>query len=115
MDISQMGKKKTVKHNDTEEKTIHDENQEKLPAEQSLINKMEKARLVEYAMYTEHPLRLLGMNFLIGLARGLGGTVGLALVLMLMIFILQQIVSANLPHISQWVGEFLSSAQTYMK
>lgn len=89
--------------------------QKELGAAQSLINKMEKARLAEYAMYTEHPFRLLGMNFLIGLARGLGGTVGLAIILMILIFLLQNLVSANLPYISQWVGQFLSDVLGYMK
>jgi hypothetical protein len=91
------------------------EGEKALAPSQSLINKMEKARLAEYAMYTEHPFRLLGMNFLIGLARGLGGTVGLAVVLMILIFLLQNLVSANLPYISQWMGHFLTDVQGYMK
>ena len=54
--------------------------------QQAMIDAMEHARLEEYAMYMEKPWRLLGMNFLIGLARGLGMTIGLALVLALLVF-----------------------------
>ena len=38
--------------------------------QQQMIDAMEHARLEEYAMYLNKPWRLLGMNFLIGLARG---------------------------------------------
>ena len=74
---------------------------------------MERARLAEYAMYFEKPWRLLGMNFLIGLARGLGTTIGLALVLALLVYIAQEIISANLPGISQWLADLLGLVQSY--
>lgn len=48
---------------------------------QDLVSAMETARLHEYAMYLNSPIKLLLMNFLIGLFRGLGSTIGLALVL----------------------------------
>lgn len=81
--------------------------------EQFLIDAMERARLAEYAMYFEKPWRLLGMNFLIGLARGLGTTIGLALVLALLVYIAQEIISANLPGISQWLADLLGLVQSY--
>ena len=80
---------------------------------QALIDAMERARLEEYAMYTEKPLHLLGMNFLIGLARGLGMTIGLALVLALIVFVAQEIIAANLPGISKWVADFLGLVKSY--
>lgn len=80
---------------------------------QALIDSMERARLAEYAMYFEKPWRLLGMNFLIGLARGLGTTIGLALVLALLVFLAQEIISANLPGISKWLADFLGLVQSY--
>ena len=64
-------------------------------------------------MYCERPWRLLGMNFLIGLARGLGATIGLGLVLSLLVFIAQEVISANLPGISQWLAELVQMVQSY--
>lgn len=87
--------------------------QKKKKKKQALVDAMERARLEEYAMYSEKPLRLLGMNFLIGLARGLGMTIGLALVLALIVFIAQEIIAANLPGISKWVAEFLGLVKSY--
>ena len=81
--------------------------------QQSLVDAMEHARLMEYAMYLEKPWRLLGMNFLIGLARGLGTTIGLAVVLALLVFLAQEIISANLPGISKWLADLIALVQSY--
>lgn len=81
--------------------------------QQQMIDAMEHARLEEYAMYLNKPWRLLGMNFLIGLARGLGMTIGLALVLALFVFVAQEIISANLPGISKWLADLLGLVQSY--
>lgn len=85
----------------------------KKATQQRMMDAMERARLAEYAMYMEKPWRLLGMNFLIGLARGLGTTIGLALVLALLVFIAQEIISANLPGISKWLADLLGLVQSY--
>lgn len=81
--------------------------------EQFFIDAMERARLAEYAMYYEHPWRLLGINFLIGLARGLGMTIGLALVLAGLVYVTQEIIAANLPGISKWLADLLGLVQSY--
>lgn len=86
---------------------------EKKTKQQSLVDSMERVRLAEYAMYFEKPWRLLGMNFLIGLARGLGATIGLGLVLSILVFFAQQVISANLPGISQWMAELIHMVQSY--
>ena len=84
------------------------------PKARKIVNGMEKARLMEYATYIEHPWKLLGMNFLMGLARGLGSTLGLALVLGLVVFILQQLILLNLPGISSWLADFITNIKAYM-
>lgn len=80
---------------------------------QVMIDTMEGARLAEYAMYFDHPWRLLGINFLIGLARGLGMTIGLALVLAGLVYVTQELISANLPGISKWLADLLGLVQSY--
>lgn len=74
-----------------------------------MIDAMEKARLAEYANYMAHPYRLLGMNFLIGLARGLGSTLGLAVILAIIAAIVKNIIMLNLPVISEWASEVVAS------
>ena len=48
---------------------------------EELTRTMEKTRIAEYVDYLEHPAKLLWTNFLIGIARGLGSTIGLAVVI----------------------------------
>ncbi len=76
---------------------------------EQLTRTMEKTRIAEYVDYLEHPGRLIWSNFLIGLARGLGGTVGLAIVLALLAFLVQKLVLLNLPVISDFIADFLKT------
>lgn len=96
-----------------EKALLHRRSKRKKPMNQSLVDSMERARLAEYAMYCERPLRLIGMNFLIGLARGLGATIGLGIVLSLLVFVAQELISANLPIISQWMADIINMVQSY--
>lgn len=78
---------------------------------EKLTRTMEKTRIAEYVDYLQHPWKLLWMNFLIGIARGLGGTIGLALVLALAIYILQKAVMLNMPVISDFITKFIHMVQ----
>ena len=78
---------------------------------EELTRTMEKTRIAEYVDYLEHPGRLLWSNFLIGLARGLGGTVGLAIVLGAFVFVIQNLIMLNLPVISDFIADFIRMIQ----
>lgn len=80
-------------------------------AAEQLTRTMEKTRIAEYVEYLEHPGKLLWTNFLIGIARGLGSTIGLAIVLGIIIYVLQNIITLNLPLISDWIAEFITMVQ----
>lgn len=87
---------------------------QKKKSQRSMVVAMERARLAEYALFCEHPWKLLGINFLIGLARGLGTTIGLAIVLALIAGFTRELISANLPVISKWVADFIEMINDYM-
>ena len=78
---------------------------------EQLTRTMEKTRIAEYVDYLEHPGRLLWINFLDGLARGLGGTVGLAIVLGAFVFVIQNLIMLNLPVISDFIADFIRMIQ----
>ena len=78
---------------------------------EQLTRTMEKTRIAEYVDYLEHPGRLLWINFLVGLARGLGGTVGLAIVLGAFVFVIQNLIMLNLPVISDFIADFILMIQ----
>ena len=78
---------------------------------EELTRKMEKTRIAEYVDYLEHPFKLLWTNFLIGVARGLGGTIGLALVVGVLLFLVQELIMLNLPGISDFIADFIIMIQ----
>ncbi len=78
---------------------------------EQLTRTMEKTRIAEYVQYLERPGRLLWTNFLIGVARGLGSTIGLAIVLGLLVFFLQNLLMLNLPLISDFIADFILMVQ----
>lgn len=78
---------------------------------EELTRTMEKTRIAEYVQYLEHPFKLLWTNFLIGIARGLGSTIGLALVLGIFVYFIQKLVLLNLPGISDFIADFIVMIQ----
>ncbi len=78
---------------------------------EQLTRTMEKTRIAEYVQYLDRPGRLLWTNFLIGVARGLGSTIGLAIVLGILVFFLQNLLMLNLPVISDFIADFILMVQ----
>ena len=78
---------------------------------EQLTRTMEKTRIAEYVQYLHQPWRLIWTNFLIGIARGLGGTLGLAVVIGLLVFFLQHLLMLNLPIISDFIADFIRMVQ----
>lgn len=110
-------RKKAKKPEPIEEKPLSE-----MPPEEALqatverlTRVMEKMRIAEYVQYLEHPWRLLWSNFLIGVARGLGSTIGLAIILAILFFILQHIVMLNLPFISDLITKMIYTVQENLR
>ena len=58
---------------------------------------MERAKLNEYVNYLDNPKKMFFVNFIAGLARGFGASVGFTLLAAVIIYILQGVVKLNLP------------------
>ncbi len=72
-----------------------------------LALKLEKSKISEYVSLLENPTKLLYLNFLAGVARGLGMAVGFTLLGALAIYILQKVVLLNLPLISDFIADII--------
>ncbi|SFG50980.1 hypothetical protein SAMN05660649_01881 [Desulfotomaculum arcticum] len=72
---------------------------------------MENMKLAEYVNLLQSPLRLLYVNFISGIARGLGIAVGFAILGAIMVIILQKLVSLNLPLIGGFIAELVKIVQ----
>jgi len=73
---------------------------------------MEKMKLAEYVNLLNRPWRLLYINFISGLARGLGTAVGFAILGAIMLLVLQHLVRLNLPVIGGFIAEIVAIVQS---
>lgn len=65
---------------------------------------MEKMKLAEYVQLLDKPWRLMYINFIAGLARGVGIAVGFTILGAVVLYILKVLVMLNLP----WIGGFIA-------
>nr|WP_246451982.1 DUF5665 domain-containing protein [Alkalicella caledoniensis] len=72
---------------------------------------MERMQLAEYMNMLNDPKRYLMVNFLGGVARGLGMAVGFTLLGALVIYFLQRVVLLNLPVIGDFIADIVRLVQ----
>ncbi len=71
-----------------------------------LSNLLERAKIAEYVRMSERPIRLLFLNFLIGLARGFGFLIGASVMVAFFLYLLGKLV--QLPYIGEYFGAIFS-------
>lgn len=69
-------------------------------------------KLAEYVSLLDHPWRLLFINFISGLARGFGITIGFAILGAVIVLVLQRLVTLNLPVIGDFIAAIVAIVQT---
>lgn len=80
-----------------------------------LTVQMEKVKLAECVELLNKPGRLLWLNFLAGIARGLGMAVGFTFLGAILIFFLRRMVALNLPVIGRFIAEVVFIVQDYLE
>ena len=73
----------------------------------NLAYTLEKAQISDYVSLLENPKKLIYLNFLTGVSRGLGMAIGFTLLGALAIYLLQKIVMLNLPLISDFIADIV--------
>lgn len=68
---------------------------------------VERMNLGDYIGLLQRPGRLLWLNFLAGLARGLGTILGATLLVSLIVAVAQRIIESHLPGVSHFFQDFL--------
>ncbi|MDQ2817991.1 MAG: DUF5665 domain-containing protein [Candidatus Eremiobacteraeota bacterium] len=68
---------------------------------------VERMNLGDYVGLLQRPARLLWINFLAGLARGLGTVLGATLLFSLIIAVVGKIIALHLPGVSRFLEDFL--------
>lgn len=75
-----------------------------------LLQRLDSSGIAEYVKLSQRTGRILWLNFLSGVARGLGFTVGTTLVLAVLYKILSRIISMNIPYITEWLQHLIAVA-----
>lgn len=68
---------------------------------------LEHSRFLDYIDYTNRPRWIFWRNFMIGVARGVGLTIGTAIIIAIAIKILQHLISMNIPFLTDMLIEFV--------
>jgi hypothetical protein len=72
---------------------------------------MEKMKLAEYVQLLDNPRRLMYINFIAGLARGVGIAIGFTILGAIALYILKILVMFNLPLIGGFIAEIVKMVQ----
>lgn len=78
---------------------------------EKLSRKMDNMRVAEYVELISNPKRVIFMNFIVGLARGLGMGIGFTILAGIVIYLLRSWV--NLPFIGKLVADLLDIIEAY--
>ena len=76
-----------------------------------LATSMEKMKLAEYVKLLDNPWRLMYVNFIAGLARGVGIAVGFTILGAVLLYFLRMLVVLNLPWIGGIIAEIVQMVQ----
>ena len=82
---------------------------EKEQAQAELLHqRLDNAGLTEYVKLSQKTGKILWLNFLSGIARGLGFSIGASLVLAVVYKILARIISMNIPYLTELLQQVMN-------
>jgi len=73
-----------------------------------LLHRLDNAGLMEYVRLSQKTGKILWLNFLSGIARGLGFSIGASLVLAVLYKILARIISMNIPYLTELLQQIMN-------
>ncbi|QNB46051.1 hypothetical protein BR63_06800 [Thermanaerosceptrum fracticalcis] len=80
-----------------------------------LVIAMEKMKLAEYVEYLHNTRKMLAINLMAGVARGLGMAIGFTILGAVVLYLLQKIVLLNLPLIGNFIAEIVEMVNEHMQ
>lgn len=77
-----------------------------------LANRLEATHIAEYIELLQRPLRIIYLNFIAGIARGLGIAIGATIVFAILLDILSRLIVLNLPIIGDFIIDLMRIVET---
>ena len=90
---------------------MNNHNDQKQTQAELLLQRLDNAGLTEYVKLSQKTGKILWLNFLSGIARGLGFSIGATLVLAVVYKILTRIISMNIPYLTELLQQVMSMAK----
>lgn len=81
---------------------------------EELSRSIERMKLAEYVALFDRPWRLMWLNFLAGVARGLGIAVGFSILGALVLYALSRSFVSHLPVLGRYVAELVMIVQSHL-
>ena len=90
---------------------MNNHNDQKQTQAELLLQRLDNAGLTEYVKLSQQTGKILWLNFLSGIARGLGFSIGATLVLAVVYKILARIISMNIPYLTELLQQIMNMAK----
>ena len=75
---------------------------------EKLVHHLESLRIAEYMDLLERPAKLILINFIAGLAKGLGIAIGATVIFAILLSFLHSLILLNLPGIGGFIAEIVN-------
>lgn len=72
-----------------------------------VANRISESQIAELVAMYQNPRRMFWINLLMGMGRGLGYGIGLGLLTGVALYLLQKLIQANLPYLSDWLATII--------
>ncbi|VBB06180.1 Hypothetical protein LUCI_1396 [Lucifera butyrica] len=74
---------------------------------EKLVHHLETMRIAEYVELMERPARVIFLNFVAGISRGLGIAIGATLIFAIMLEFLRRLILLHIPGIGNFIAEVM--------
>lgn len=99
---------------DEEQRPERNDELDNLNKLEKLAERLDNIGISEYIKLSQNIWKITWLNFLSGVSRGLGFTVGTAIVLAIAYKVLSQLVSMNIPYLTEMLTDFIDLIQHQM-
>ena len=86
--------------------------QEQIDQLDKLAQRLENSGVADYVRLSQNMPKVLWLNFLSGIARGLGFTLGTAIVLAVVYKAISKLISMNIPYLTEMLIDFIVMVKT---
>ena len=93
---------------------LKEDKEEILRKLEELADKIQDINIAEYIELVRSPRKMLFINFISGLARGLGVAIGATVLGAIFLIVLLNLAQSNIPLIAEFVAKIIKIVETYL-